>query len=348
LGHAVFEDTLALTQREDFTLLQTTRYRLDNLDRRLLAEFAEEHSHAPRHFLYEPAEETIADKLLEARTLVLIDDEATSGRTFENLYHALRSQLPNLTHVRDVTVTDWRAEATRHACPLAKQADYRPISLFRGEYEFERNGETTRQADPAIGNQARKDDLLDARFGRLGVKKKLQWDVDCIANFSELLKDSVIPDNMGPNGATPDISPNWNSRRNKSRVLVIGTGEFIYPPFLLAERLVAEGQSVDFLASTRSPVESGLAIREVRTFKDNYGDEIPNYLYNLSSNDYARILFCQETPATTAPWPLIHELGASVLRFSSQSNGEISFREIAPPSPRSRSALSAKPARVSP
>ena len=56
---------------------------------------------------------------MHARTLVLIDDEATTGNTFINLLQALRDAgLDKVTRVVTVTLTDWSGNAIRERCPL--------------------------------------------------------------------------------------------------------------------------------------------------------------------------------------------------------------------------------------
>lgn len=80
-----------------------------------------------------------------------------------------------------------------------------------------------------------------------------------------------------------------------SRVLVLGTGEFVWPPFLLAERLEKAGAQTFFGATTRSPIKNGMAIGEKIEFADNYGLGLANYLYNVSPDDYDKIYLCTET-----------------------------------------------------
>lgn len=82
-----------------------------------------------------------------------------------------------------------------------------------------------------------------------------------------------------------------------SRVLVLGSGEFVWPPYLLAERLENEGARVLFGATTRSPIKKGMAIKNVVEFPDNYGLGLPNYLYNVDPEKFDRIFLCVETGA---------------------------------------------------
>jgi hypothetical protein len=314
LGHAVFEDAIAQSCRDDFVFLQTTRYRLEQP---VLAEFAEEHSHAPQHFLYRPSADKTARRLAEARSLVLVDDEATSGRTFENLRRVLAPQLPRLSHVRDVTATDWRAASTGE---YPSPPHYEHVSLFRGEYAFQSNGVPPGCAADANGNDESKDAQVDLGLGRLGFGDTLGWDEPSLAKILSSIRHKTVEHHSTP-------AP---SRVVGGRVLVIGTGEFVYPPLLLAERLTDEGHDVEFIATTRSPVERGFAVNSVLEFADNYGDGIPNYIYNVDPARYSQVLFCQETPPVTTPWPAITQLGADVLQFTAKTNGVLSLRSVVP------------------
>jgi hypothetical protein len=92
----------------------------------------------------------------------------------------------------------------------------------------------------------------------------------------------------GAVSAMPETPP-------RGRTLVLGTGEFTFPPFLLAERLEQAGADVWCQATTRSPVMVGNDVATALEFRDNYGDGIPNYLYNVAPGQYDRVLVCHET-----------------------------------------------------
>src|SRR4029450_10696987 len=96
--------------------------------------------------------------------------------------------------------------------------------------------------------------------------------------------------------------------------LVLGTGEFAYPPFLLAEELERRGLDVRYQSTTRSPIIEGGAIGTSLTFADNYGDGIPNFLYNARREDYDRIIVCHETPAATVDGGLLTALSPESIR----------------------------------
>jgi len=72
--------------RDDVVYLTSTRHPLGT---ELFARFEEEHSHASAHLIHLPQDPEIRHLMLSARSLVLVDDEASTGKTFINLCRAL-------------------------------------------------------------------------------------------------------------------------------------------------------------------------------------------------------------------------------------------------------------------
>jgi hypothetical protein len=93
------------------------------------------------------------------------------------------------------------------------------------------------------------------------------------------------------------------------RILVLGAGEYVLPPFFLAEALEKAGASVRFSAITRSPISVGHAIQSAFAFQDNYGLGIANFLYNVDPTAYDRIVLCAETPRASIDPRLVRFLG---------------------------------------
>ena len=79
LGAGVHDAYLARTARKDVVYLSSTRAWLPAP---LLAEFSETHSHASAHRLYHPQHARERALVNGARTLVMVDDEASTGATF--------------------------------------------------------------------------------------------------------------------------------------------------------------------------------------------------------------------------------------------------------------------------
>jgi len=282
LGHGVRDQYAALTGRTDTLFLHTTRHRLN---REVLVEFLEEHSHAPSHIIYQPSAPELRHGLGAARSLVLVDDEASTGKTFINLTRALQPALRALEHVHTAVITDWRKPALRAAFRESMPLEAASASLLDGEYAFEPDVSALGEdAPPATGGDSPVDALFSCNYGRSGV-------TNC-----PTLPDPGLGDVSG------------------QRILVLGSGEFVYPPFLLAASLERAGATVFCQATTRSPVHTGGAISCALEFKDNYGEGITNYLYNTRREDYDRILLCTETPAALVDGGLLSALAPIVIQ----------------------------------
>jgi hypothetical protein len=285
LGHGVHEAYLRRTGRADTLFLPSTRYRLAEDP---LLVFEEEHSHATRHFVHHPASGAGRRMLARARSLVVVDDEASTGQTFVNLAHALVRVLPRISRAALVVITDWCGAAR------ARMLDAAPVpaaaaSLLAGSYTFSPRPHAHGNGVPsAVGSGEAKDPLLPRDYGRRG--------------------GSAGPALVG--GMARRLF-----RGAGERVLVLGTGEFVHPPFLLAAELERLGARVMFQATTRSPALTGGAIACALHFHDNYGDGIPNFVYNARREDYDRVLVCHETPAETLDRALLDALGAETVAF---------------------------------
>ena len=95
---------------------------------------------------------------------------------------------------------------------------------------------------------------------------------------------------------------------------MLGTGEHVWQPFLLAEALERQGATVRFGATTRSPILVGHAIGSAIAFSDNHGSGVAHYLYNVDPGAYDRIVLCCETPAASVDPVLLDALqGPEVL-----------------------------------
>ncbi|MGJ3262107.1 MAG: phosphoribosyltransferase domain-containing protein [Salinarimonas sp.] len=282
LGAGVHQDYVAATGRTDVVYLPTTRHPLGSP---LWLTFEEEHSHATRHLIHAPVDPALAAAARGARSLVLVDDEASTGRTFLNLARAFRDAGLGPERTVLATLTDWSGGAA------ARSLDADNATLLEGSYSWEPTPGAPLPEMPAVDVTARGAHSPDpARdWGRLGVREHRR-------------------------PAIARLAP-----RPGERILVLGTGEYVFPPFLLAEALEAAGARVRFSAVTRSPIAVGNAIATALAFSDNYGLGIPNFLYNVTREPYDRILICVETGRGALDPALVEALGAQVLE-----DGELS------------------------
>jgi hypothetical protein len=288
LGHGVFHGVWRDNWSDKRVLFQhTTRY---PLDRPLVCRFDEPHSHAPGHLLYEPDDPADRTTLANARSLVLIDDEISTGRTLVNLARSCRQRLQRLEQVVFVCLTNWLSPERRAEIEAEVGLPVAFASLLRGQLLFD----PAPSFDPGplpdvVGHNGLRDGLVPPGFGRFGLHTPLALDLD-----------SQIG-GLGLKGG--------------ERVLVLGTGEFAHAPFLLARRLEELGWDVHFQSTTRSPVLVGEDIHSVIEFVDNYGDGIPNYVYNVADRHYDRIIIGYETHPLPAEHSLPEMLGATPVFF---------------------------------
>jgi len=265
--------------RPDSLYLVSTRHPLGCP---LFARFEEEHSHASSHLLHLPVDPELREQMLQARSLVLVDDEASTGKTFINLHCALvEAGLSQLERVVTCVLTDWSADAVCKRLGDTATA----VSLLRGAYRFDEDLAAPLPDMPDVGAVSIGEWPLLASndWGRLATRR---------------VDDTLAADLQ--------VRPG-------EKIIVLGTGEFVWRPFLLAERLERAGADVHFSATTRSPIALGHSIDHALSFSDNYGLGIPNFLYNVRPGQFDRVLICSETPAQALPRELVEVLGAEII-----------------------------------
>ncbi|WP_413061871.1 phosphoribosyltransferase domain-containing protein [Sphingomonas carotinifaciens] len=256
--------------RGDALFLHSTRQRIDHP---LLARFEEPHSHASAHLVYEPVEPGIE----APRTLVLVDDEVSTGTTLTNLARVLVARWPSVERIVVATLTDWSGGGWLAAMPRPATI----ASLLQGRLDWTPGGVAGFEA--AAGTLGVLDDPVN--HGRLG------------------RRDSDV--------AGPDREPAVHGP-----LRIVGTGEFTYAPFRLAERLEAAGLDVVVQATSRSPARIGGALACALCFDDNYGTGVPNFLYNADAADGRTTWICHETPDVDPA--LVAALDAETLRWSAR------------------------------
>lgn len=282
LGQSVHDAFGRLSGRKDTLFLHTTR---QTIDAKVMATFTEPHSHAAMHLIYAPELETHRRLMQDARSLVLIDDEVSTGVTLVNLAQAIGPHLPSLERICTATLADW-SNAADYSAAMPKPAE--AVSLLEGAIAWRSNGEAQSTAPTTVPVAALGLMTSHVNFGRLGVQARPQG-IDKLA--ADLIRDQ------------------------DDRFLIIGTGEFTWPPFLLAHALELAGHDVTMQATSRSPVRLGGAIGSALTFEDNYGTGVPNYLYNARREEGRRVIICHETPVGSIDPALVDALDAECLFF---------------------------------
>jgi hypothetical protein len=293
LGQGVFEAWLRANPGRDALFIYTTRYRVGEAP---LIEFAEEHSHAPRQFLHLPPDPRKNALLHSARTLVLVDDEASTGNTFRNLADACRKLNPGIEHVHLATITNFMGAAVtatlsdRFGLPVSMAA------VLSGEYRFTPGALATEGA-PAQRYDPSADRGASGEFGRFGLDRALALPPALVASLAA------------------DVQPGQT-------VLVLGTGEFMHPSYLLGAALEQRGANVAVQSTTRSPILKWGAVSAALAFPDNYGEGVTNFLYNVTPGQYDHVFICHETVAGPALHQLAEVFNARLFHFLTETHVE--------------------------
>ena len=239
----------------------------------LLARFLEEHSHAQDQLLYGSPDAELQQQILNSKSIVLVDDEASTGKTFVNLIHALQQAgLNQISHVVTATLADWSSGI--HIADLNCQS----VALMTGKWQW-------RDAENPIQINMPKVDTV--AFGAFATLAQPTWGRLPIQDSGAHIRLAVQPD---------------------ERILVLGSGEYVWSSFLLAEYLQQQGADVKFSAITRSPIAVGHAIQSALAFSDNYGLGIQNFVYNINPLEYDRILITVETATHSVAKSLLEAL----------------------------------------
>ena len=293
LGQGVFEAWLHAHPGREALFLQTTRYRVGSGP---IIEFEEAHSHAPRQFLHLPAGAHEQSLLLNARTIVLVDDEASTGNTFLNLTRACQRLNPAIERIHLAVIANFMGRAAttglteRFGLPATMGA------LLEGEYRFA-PAPCPVDAAPAQRYDARAERGASTAFGRLGLARALR-----------------APEALAGRLAV-QVAPH-------EKVLVLGTGEFMHASTLLGAALERRGLDVVVQSTTRSPILTWGAVSSALSFPDNYGEGIANFLYNVAPGQYEHVLVCHETPATETLHAFARTLGARLFHFHTEDHVE--------------------------
>ncbi|MGP5063304.1 phosphoribosyltransferase domain-containing protein [Psychrobacter celer] len=292
------------TRYPNALLLNSTRHAQHSADAApndsacLLTTFSEDHSHASQHLIYQSAEQATQAQLLASKTLIMVDDEASTGNTCVNVVTALRhAGLSQLEQVHLTTLVDWslnqQQETTDTADAISSRLpdiDFYRHHLLSGAWQWTDAPnpkpitmpvvDTTEAGSQPLGNTGNwgRFPTLDSTDGFDGYLERFQ---QAFAYF--------------------DDKPNFDKGKLPKRILVLGSNEFVWLPFLLAEWLEAEtkevsqNSTVKFSALTRSPIALGGAIHTMLSFHDNYGLGMTNFVYNVEPKDWGLIVLCVET-----------------------------------------------------
>lgn len=299
------------TRYPNALLLNSTRHAQhdDSSYDSLLTTFSEDHSHASQHLIYQSADNITQAQLLASKTLIMVDDEASTGNTCVNVVTALRNAgLDQLEQLHLTTLVDWSLNQERHQHKDPADSDDAvsdQIAERLPNIEFQRHHllsgawtwtdapnpepitmpsvDTTEAGSHTLGDTG--------NWGRFPTLDSTDGFDNYLLKFQTAFK--VF------NKQAQSEKENFDKKQLPKRILVLGSNEFVWLPFLLAEWLETQTQNstVNFSALTRSPIALGGAITTMLSFSDNYGLGMTNFAYNVEPSDWDLIVLCVETSA---------------------------------------------------
>ncbi|MGP4716656.1 phosphoribosyltransferase domain-containing protein [Psychrobacter sp. T6-6] len=290
--HAQHDESLDQGEQSDTNSLFTT--------------FCEDHSHASQHLIYQSTDSIKQAQLLTSKTLIMVDDEASTGNTCVNVVTALRDAgLIQLEQVHLTTLVDWSLDQentnqqTDDAQP-ARMADrligiefYRH-HLLSGAWQWTDAPNPEPITMPSVDTTAAGSQALGftGNWGRFPTLNSTDGFDNYLSSFKATFAGFYNQDS-------------FDATQLPKKILVLGSNEFVWLPFLLAEWLETTSQNlkadtdtiVKFSALTRSPIALGGAITTMLSFHDNYGLGMTNFAYNVDPNKWDLIVLCVETAA---------------------------------------------------
>lgn len=264
LGSGVADVLSSNNSEHNVYYAQTTRF---DCDEPIAFDIFESHSHAPQHLVYDISQNIDINTITE---VVLVDDEISTGKTLNQLTQGMSRYLPNLKRVHWATLVDWMPKKTETIfVDMNDNVEMQFHGLLKGEFNFSKtNNNVIKFPNTTASNLSKA--VCRTDIGRKGVT------IDMLKVYAFFSPDGkeLVPEELS----------------KSIKYVVIGTGEFIYQPFLFAEAMEDEGIDVLFESTGRSPIIQGGSISSKLTFYDPV-NEANYYLYNLPEDRTPIILY---------------------------------------------------------
>lgn len=287
LGHGVYEALLRRMPNLKAAFAHSTRHPIEG--ELVGAKFEEPHSHATSHHIHDMAGEAGAIAR-EAKTLIVIDDEQSTGTTALGLIRSIRQSVaPSATVAIVASLCDWigperREEIEREMA--AEGVDLRWASLARGHWAFDPNPEFQGKLPDPKPASGRKPWAPARGLGRLGVSGPLE---------------------PRPCGKSLRAAALEQIEKAAGRpILVLGAGECAHAPALLALEIERLGAEARFQAISRTPVALGGAIERSIEAPSPMGCDARFYLHNGKPEESHTVVALETREAAEgweAPFP---------------------------------------------
>ncbi|MCT4585958.1 MAG: phosphoribosyltransferase family protein [Peptostreptococcaceae bacterium] len=293
LAHSVFDGF-----KGNISYIHTTRDKLIDLESFL--QFDEEHSHAVGHFLYLENE----DAFKNAKRIVLIDDEMTTGRTGLNFIKELNKRYENKEYII-LSLLDWRSKRDKD---LYKQFEkennikIKTITLLSGEIKLEvLDDKKALKAEYAKDNFDKNkgvnyiclNEELD--FKKHIYKKSIdeEYELSYLVDSGRFLIDFKKEEKL--NEKLKTLAQKLKEFRTFEDSLCMGSEEFMYIPMKIASYM---GDNIAFQSTTQSPIfpmnKENYGAKNAFKFKNFKNLSNTNYFYNMDTNKYKEVFFFVE------------------------------------------------------
>lgn len=287
------------------------------------AGFAEEHSHATEHLLLPHDPRFLAD----AGTVVLVDDEISTGKTALNTVRALHADRPRDRYVVAALVDLRSPDDQERFAALGRELGARVdvVALTSGTISLP--DDVLDRAPQVVAEQsAQQQEGLPAETTavRAPVTRRTAWQADVREGGRHGFS---VDDETTLRRHAAELADELAGDLTGTDVLVLGFEELMYAPLLVGVALTAvvpDGVRVRYSTTTRSPVLSlddpGYAIRTTVTFPSHDDPDDgpgPRFAHNVAagvdagrrSTDIVVVVDGPaDTPALSAPGGLLDVL----------------------------------------
>lgn len=278
MGGGIADSLARINLDREVYFQHTTRH---ELNKEQWFQLDEDHSHAVSHIVYEPLD-ALKDSIVDCTRLVLADDEISTGKT---LLRLAKGYMKKLNHVEVIDIvalvswldddkTEWFMSEITAFCKennmVVPTVNFE--HLMRGSFTFDKNPDYNADL-PAGTDKGLANEISYKTWGRCGVK-------------------------MPVDITEADWLPHFKSGEKK--IAIIGTGEHLFKPFLIAEAIEKTGKSVLFQSTTRSPVfQDGEVITSIDELPLQRKDQDPvqHYIYNLDRKNHVEVI-CESEQAS--------------------------------------------------